>query len=365
MNLNLSNHLFSDQSLLLTIEQCMNYANRHGSCQKCKLVCPTTAIDLKNGLPNVHDTKCIDCGGCIGACPTMAIDHNKLPYLQTASRIKEQNQSIITCKLFEKYTKGIKIPCYLYLDLPLIILAARGKSELTFHIGECSKCIKLFDNSDLIRKHFKKLQDEIDELQISLKLNISEKVPKQDDDYVIDGITRRQFFRFLSLTHIRNSTDSKEENPLPKSMTMDFKMLWKRQTIYNELSGTISSNEQWPIFQLEIDKENCDGCPVCTAICPTGALVWEESDKRTNLLYRNEKCIGCSKCVACPKEAVSIISESTPGAEIKMETVIKNSLHQKVCTQCHELFRTHTEQEQDCKLCKAKQKKDFTRFFQG
>lgn len=39
-------------------------------CMKCKKVCPEEAIDVKNFLAHVDQTKCIGCGECVEGCPT-------------------------------------------------------------------------------------------------------------------------------------------------------------------------------------------------------------------------------------------------------------------------------------------------------
>ncbi len=46
--------------------------------------------------------------------------------------------------------------------------------------------------------------------------------------------------------------------------------------------------------------EHCNGCGVCTAICPTDAIVMESEKPETAL----EKCMMCMACVAhCPVQA--------------------------------------------------------------
>ena len=53
---------------------------------------------------------------------------------------------------------------------------------------------------------------------------------------------------------------------------------------------------------LKVDKQSCVDCGACTAVCPTGALVFEED---WTLIYVEDKCILCLACVpACPVRAI-------------------------------------------------------------
>jgi Na+-translocating ferredoxin:NAD+ oxidoreductase RNF subunit RnfB len=41
-------------------------------CTLCMKICPTEAIRIRNGLPEINGDWCIDCGNCLRACPTNA-----------------------------------------------------------------------------------------------------------------------------------------------------------------------------------------------------------------------------------------------------------------------------------------------------
>jgi len=53
---------------------------------------------------------------------------------------------------------------------------------------------------------------------------------------------------------------------------------------------------------LSVDKESCVDCGACTAVCPTGALLFKPDWTQA---YDEEKCILCLACVpACPVHAI-------------------------------------------------------------
>jgi heterodisulfide reductase subunit A len=52
-----------------------------------------------------------------------------------------------------------------------------------------------------------------------------------------------------------------------------------------------------------INKELCSGCRICTALCPYGAVSFNEADKSAEV--NQLLCQGCGTCVAaCPAQAI-------------------------------------------------------------
>ena len=49
--------------------QCVRTRNVHASCARCADVCPTGAIRLDDGLPELDTEQCVKCGVCAHACP--------------------------------------------------------------------------------------------------------------------------------------------------------------------------------------------------------------------------------------------------------------------------------------------------------
>ncbi len=52
-----------------------------------------------------------------------------------------------------------------------------------------------------------------------------------------------------------------------------------------------------------IDKDKCIGCGTCVAICPVGAISFEDN----KAVIDKNKCIHCGACQAsCPVEAIDL-----------------------------------------------------------
>ncbi|HDI10575.1 MAG TPA: 4Fe-4S dicluster domain-containing protein [Euryarchaeota archaeon] len=61
-------------------------------------------------------------------------------------------------------------------------------------------------------------------------------------------------------------------------------------------------------FLVEVKREFCKGCGVCSLLCPMGVISMEFSDaKRIAVPSHQERCTGCRYCEEiCPDFAISI-----------------------------------------------------------
>jgi len=58
------------------------------------------------------------------------------------------------------------------------------------------------------------------------------------------------------------------------------------------------------VVSLQMDREKCTGCGLCTVVCPHGVFVLEAKKAR---LYDRDACMECGACAQnCPAGAIRV-----------------------------------------------------------
>jgi ferredoxin len=90
-------------------------------------------------------------------------------------------------------------------------------------------------------------------------------------------------------------------------------------TMVVELSGDIddlAAAEQWleseglglnrAPGEIQIDRERCVDCGLCTSVCPSGAL--SSAEPTWQLHFDAQRCLVCEQCIpSCPFEAIALV----------------------------------------------------------
>lgn len=353
----------------LNQKACLNYLSNLLVCSNCIDVCPTDTISLNNRIPEINHNLCINCGVCVSSCDTLAIDHIQKPYITTSKHISEYPNSRITCERLEEYQKGVKIPCYLYLDVPLILQHSNGGDMVNLYIKNCHSC----DKTDYryIKKHTSKLQNDIENLNIPIVIRLIEsEIDNREEEITIDAFSRREFLQKLSFKKLREQFFSKEGDNAESyddPTLMAVKTKFKRQIFNNyyvkHLDALSDKQNKLPFnkFKMLEISDTCIGCNICTRICPTKAINWKEQFEESILTFSVQDCIGCKKCLVCPEDSISFTDVSIEDYLKQTNTNLK-SFSVKSCKECGEQFKSNNDQEL-CRYCEEKQHRESFRFF--
>lgn len=351
-------------------EACKNYQNKKAVCMLCIDCCSEAAISLQNQTPVIVDTKCIDCGACVSECPVNAIDHISKPYEKVAQYIDNYPLAEITCDQVEKFNRGIKVPCLLYLDLPLLSQYAGKREELHIYTDHCYSCRKV--GAEKISRHLEKLQGQFENSGAIFKIKTKHQLPQNSSEQTVNAVSRREMLSRFSISSIREfilptskkndiqtvvdenveSLSIMERIQFKKKLLNDFYKSEKRMNEVEHQSSDASLS-----FQV---NDNCNGCTVCERICPTKAIFWKTNEKVAQLIFDSRLCVECDKCLACPIGALTKLEPQKAEMDLKKELI---SMKIVDCPDCGETFKTTHETETTCFFCKVKKEKDPSRFF--
>lgn len=361
--------VFSLNHIQLNQKACLNYLSNLLVCSNCIDVCPTDAINLNNRIPEINHNACINCGVCVSSCDTLAIDHIQKPYITTSKHVAEYPNSNISCDKLEEYQMGVKIPCYLYLDLSLILQASGGRDFVNLYVKQCHSCDKV--DYLYIKNHVYKLQKELEGLNIPLEIMLIESdIENRQEDQTIDALSRREFFQRLSLKKLREQFFKKESeyaDPSDDPKSLVIKTKFKRQLFndYCEKHFDAAKRKQTKLpfnkFKMLEISDSCIGCNICNRICPTRAISWQEQFNESILIFSTQDCIGCKKCLVCPEDSISF-TEISIEDYIKQKNINLKSFSVKSCKECGDQFKSNNDQEL-CRYCEEKQHRESFRFF--
>ncbi len=98
-----------------------------------------------------------------------------------------------------------------------------------------------------------------------------------------------------------------------------------------------------PLGLVEIDRETCTACHVCTAVCPTGALTSDTKDGTRTILFHPSLCSACGDCHSrCPERAAHAITCTavTDLAQLSWGPRVAFAEEEVRCERCRKPFAT-------------------------
>jgi len=284
-----------------TESRCLLYKNSVGGCDRCYQVCPQGAVRLEGWRVELDEVLCTGCGLCTGVCPGVALEYPLGAIQEALIRGKGQ----LRCSKAEG--KGEEVLCLGRLTPGLLAEAGSRFGKVVLARGDCASC-RIGGPS--VPEHLERMAKEARRYHPVEVEVVEGPLPGEP-------VGRRELFQALLGSARRTAADLVPELPLPqegeeKGLPAELRL--------RLLAARRASEVRWPRIRVE---EGCTLCPVCTNVCPTGAVRRVREGEEYVLYLQVEACTGCGACV-----------ESCPPQVIRLEEAPKELLGQEL-----ELFR--------------------------
>ena len=281
--------------------RCLRNEYYHNDCRICIDLCPKGAFHIIRNKLTLFENECIGCAGCIGSCPTEALEIESFDPNGFAAGYQHRSDPIVSCK--------VSTPCLGVFDTEhYAVMALRGGRNVQCDLSHCAGC-SLNENGklgDLIRTKIDETNRFLVQIESPHRIETIEVKEEQNDRR---ALFRKGFEKFKEKVT--------EESEAHVSMTAahhrlpDMKMPLKRVLLKNSLKEVVGDLkttefvEASPLFfNKQIDFNACTNCGDCTQFCPTDAL-FPTSDKQ-GIYFSQGKCIGCGICEdICKPKAIT------------------------------------------------------------
>lgn len=305
----ISNELFS-----FDILKCARSDYYHNNCTECIDICPEQAFFYDREKLKLDIKKCVDCGVCLGGCPTEALTSTRF---NPNSFAQHHTQEHLSCKS--------STPCLAVFDSEHLIAMALQQPTLSCDLSHCERCE--FQNATAIKVE---IQTRIDEANLFLK-PFNKAITQASEP------ERRGFFNKLRL-NVQEKTSLSKAEVLQKALK---ESLEESLVFQKPLSFTTNKRI----------NTNCINCSECIEFCPTNALFY--NSEATKIYFSIAKCIHCGICNAICKEGA--IENETPFDMLDFAFKRAHELiafDMKICKECRTPF-PYIAGEQVCKRCQS------------
>ncbi len=299
----MGNMNFIQKSNLFTFTgtRCLRNEYFHNDCRICIDMCPKGAFHIVRNKLTLFENECVECAGCIGSCPTEALEIENFDPNGFAAAYKDQKDSTLSCK--------VSTPCLGVFDVEhYVVMALRGERNVICDLSHCDGCV-LNENGnlkELIHSKIETTNQFLEKIQIVHRIEALEVKEEQSDRRALfrKGFEKvKGSFADESVAHVSMTTahhkQADQKIPLKRVLLKN-----SLKEIVGGLENTEFSEDSTLFFNKQIDFQSCTNCGDCTQFCPTDAL-FPTSDKQ-GIYFSQGKCIGCGICEdICKSNAIT------------------------------------------------------------
>lgn len=317
---------YGDLTPRYTGPRCLQERMAVGGCDLCARACPHEAVEVGLSV-SIDPGKCTGCGLCVQVCPTGALEYDVVSIMndvrQQPVAAPDVGAKLVCSRSGEA---GRAVTCLGRVTPSLIVAAGAWDRPLTLVHGDCASCslgsphvpesvAVAIEDAQLLRSATGR------PAQVTLRAAD----PAQAGEG--EAVSRRRMFGALA----RNARDvaaqlipdqqlpfvdwSEPEERVPADWQWRLRALAPRPAPETPV--------YWPAPTIE---DGCIDCPVCTNVCPTGAIAREvQPDGSVQLHLNLGACTGCDACQkSCPPQVI-VMQTEWPYADFAEPRLLRDS----------------------------------------
>jgi len=350
--------------LQLNAGLCVRSLSVESECNKCEVVCPTSAITIgESNLPAINFSECVTCGACSAVCPSEALTLDEFNPTNFFFDFVEDEENLLSCRK--------NVPCIAALSVEHIISLSVLKKEIVFDMGYCKEC-------EIASTCHKQILQNYEEASYLLEAMESSAVIKLEDVcFVQEGkqSNRRDFLNAANLKtvakvkksfedEVQKASDELVEHTLGKTdiALLRKKRLPDRRKIFFTAIKRVEKPSQFHIVdatevsftsQKIMNEEACTACQMCYRVCPTGALTSDV--KNSKIEFDPFMCIKCHICHdVCEPDAITLSDSYAIKEFFKPEVQSLVRFNVRRCDECNVIFSTNGD-EKMCYRCRCEE----------
>lgn len=300
-------------SVSITSQYCLRKRLGSFECNVCTDNCIHQALHINNGEIVIEKERCSGCGKCVAVCPADVFSITELDYRDFIIQINKADAPVISCFKQKRRSGAYLLPCLGTVPIEaLLAIGVSATGRVYLQTAECASC----DNFSLIERLNHNLCRLAQLLGESLKAEF--KVITTIADLPGTSLANRRSF----LIELCNRLKTTSRNALGlwappgsrKHATTLRRKIPQKTRLLNEALGSPESTQYRKLSALCFPtirvNENCTLCPLCTGMCPTGAIRVEKNTGRKSLHFTATRCTDCGLCEEFCKENALHINQS-------------------------------------------------------
>jgi ferredoxin len=290
-------------------DRCLRKRLNTCECSDCRDVCPAGAISFRDRKISFDARACSGCMLCASACPNDAFTFSGFDPDSLCSPNDNPDLVLISCtRQRQIYPQERLVPCLGGIATEhLLALNVGGESVLAFNVSSCADCQNQHGVTNFLRR-LAWLKHEAGDIFKRKYIIITD----EREIVALDRSIRRSFLSGLKESLYETiasqfSFQIQSSRPVAKAS----RRTPARVQVKKQLMKGAASKDRQALSRLInhrlIINEACNRCPLCTGICPTGALKIKRNKENRELRFDATLCSGCGLCVSfCRQNALSL-----------------------------------------------------------